>query len=85
MSEVVLVAPPAGGGGGGGLSHLQPIVTLQAVIGSHHHVALTPLPALVKVQQPVFVENLAVLSHFLLTAGTHRDLQGHTVTFRDTQ
>lgn len=78
------MAPPAGGGGGG-RSHLQPVVALQAVIGSHHHVALTPLPALVKVKQPVFIENLAVLSHFLLTAATHNELQGRTMTSRDTQ
>lgn len=67
-----------------GLSYLQAVVAFQAVIGSHHHVALTPLPVLVKVQKPIFIENLPVLSHFLLVAGTQCDLQGFTLTLRAT-
>lgn len=74
-SEVVPPAPLAGDVTYGGLTDLEPVVTLQAVIGSHHHVALAPFPVLVKVQQPVFIENFSVLGHFLLVAETQCDLR----------
>lgn len=62
-----------GEGGGGtiriccscGGSDLQAVVTLQAVIGSHHHVPVPPLPGLIKEKEVLFIQNLSVLTSFL--------------------
>lgn len=48
-----------------GCSDLQAVVTLQAVIGSHHHVPVPPLPGLVKVKEVFFVQDLGLLTSFL--------------------
>lgn len=48
-----------------GSSDLQAVVTLQAVIGSHHHVPVPPLPALIKVKEVFIVHNLGLLMSFL--------------------
>lgn len=62
-----------GEGGGGtiriccscGGSDLQAVVTLQAVVGSHHHVPVPPLPGLIKEKEVLFIQNLSVLTSFL--------------------
>lgn len=52
------------------LSHLQAVVTLQAVVGSHHHVPVLPLPGVVKVKDALFVQHLALLGSLLVNTHT---------------
>lgn len=46
-------------------SDLQAVVTLQAVIGSHHHVPVPPPPALIKEKEVLLIQNLGLLATFL--------------------